>query len=463
MYSIYADNVCIADDLWLEEPYVVLDPTLVMEENAAGSFEFTLPVGSVGYSLVQRWNTTIQILKDSKPIWKGRVFSEDRDANNNRVLSAEGSYAFLNDTTQPFKQYKGKTVEYYFKQLIEIHNAKVGENRKLLVGNVTVTAETPADTLWQTNYDTTMSKIQELIDEYEGYIQIRYEGDFTYIDYLKDYPRRSEQEVRFGTNLLDYTASFDLSSMATVIVPLGKAKSNSSIKGMTEYLTVTSVNKYQGKGSPYVVDETAVSNFGWIENVVNFNDVDNATKLLKEAKKWFKDAKYDEMSIEANALDLKRLGASTDSFGLLDEVRIISEPHGVDRYLPITKIDMNLWALDGATYTFGKNVKTTLTKLDNDINNAIVKRATGTVIDASDSGFLGSGTTDENGRCVIDTTTAFEGMDVISYEVFLTPYSNSALYVSERNVSENYFVVSGNANVGFAWEIKGLSLRDVEE
>lgn len=463
MYSIYADDICIADDMWLEEPYIVINPNLVLEENAAGSFEFTLPVGSVGYSMVQRWNTTIRIDKDDKTIWKGRVFSEDRDIDNNRVLTAEGSYAFLNDTTQPFKQYKGKSVKDYFTQLIKVHNDKVGDNRKLIVGEVTVEAEVQADTLWQTNYDITMDKIRDLIDEYEGYIQIRYNGADTYIDYLKDYPRRSDQTVSFGTNLLDYTASFDLSAMATVIVPLGKAKTNSSIKGMTEYLTVTSVNKYQGKGSPYVVDETAVSNFGWIEEVVNFHDIDNATKLLKEAKKWFKSAKYDDMSIEANAVDLKRLGASADSFGLLDEVHIVSEPHGVDRWLPITKIDMNLWEIDTATYTFGKDVKTTLTKIDNTINNAIVKRVTGTSISATDSGFLGSGMTDETGECVIDTTEAFDGMDVISYEVFLTPYANTALYVSERNISENYFVVKGNANVGFAWEIKGLSLRDSEE
>jgi hypothetical protein len=163
MYSIKADGITIADDQFIDERYTVIDPVLRLDENEAGKLEVTLPPECVGYSIIQRMNTTLSVWRgENDCIWMGRVISEDRDFNNHKALAAEGALAWLNDTTQPFKLYKKLTVKQYLKKLLDIHNSKVGENRRIELGEVTVVPEDPNSTRWVTNWETTLTYIKDL-------------------------------------------------------------------------------------------------------------------------------------------------------------------------------------------------------------------------------------------------------------------------------------------------------------
>lgn len=460
MYSIRADGITIADDQFIDERYTVIDPVLRLEENEAGKLELTLPPECIGYSIVQRMNTTLSVWRnDTECLWTGRVISEDRDFNNHKSLIAEGALAWLNDTMQPFKLYQKITVKEYLKKLLDIHNGKVGANRRIELGEVTVETENVNSTRWTTNWDTTLSYIKALNQAYHGHIRIRYDGASAMMDYLKDYPKVAEQRVAYGSNLLDCTFSNDLTDLATVCIPLGKSKSKSSIEGETEYTTCASANG----GSPYVLQEAAVSSFGWIEKTVNFNEIEKPADLLKEAKKWLSNNSVnDETSIEATAIDLNRFGVdNVPALDLLDNVEFVSEPHGVITMLPITEIELPLYEIDNAVYTFGESVKTKLTKINNDMNNAIIQNVTGHAV-TPDTSYTGSDTLDSNGSCTVDVTVLFSGMDVVSYQVFLSSYSaqssSSSLYVSSRTTSE--FVVKGDPGASFAWEIKGIVVRE---
>lgn len=460
MYSIRADGVTIADDQFIDEMYTVIDPVLHLDENEAGKLEITMPPACVGYSIVQRMNTTLSVWRgDFDCIWMGRVISEDRDFNNHKSLVAEGALAWLNDTMQPFKLYSKITVQQYLQKLLDIHNSKVGANRKILLGEVTVVPENVNNTRWVTNWDTTLSYIKELNQAYHGHIHMRYTGSEVYMDYLKDYPKTSEQRVAYGSNLLDCTFSNDLTDMVTVCVPLGKTKSKSSIEGESEHITCASANN----GSPYVMRQEAVSSFGWIEKVVNFNEIEKPADLLKEAKTWLSNnAVNDETSIEATAIDLNRFGiADVPALDLLDNVRFESEPHGVITTLPITSIEIPLYEIDNAVYTFGESLKQKLTKINNTVNNEIIQRVTGSTV-TPDTTYTGSDTIGSNGECVVSVDILFTGMDVVSYQVFLSAYSamssSAALYVSSR--TEHEFVVKGDPGASFAWEIKGIVVRE---
>ena len=460
MYSIRADGITIADDQFIDERYTVIDPVLNMEENEAGKLEVTLPPECIGYSIVQRMNTTITVWRgDTECIWVGRVVSEDKDFNNHKTLTAEGALAWLNDTMQPFKQYKKLQVKNYIQKLLDIHNSKVGENRRILLGEVTVEVEDVNKTRWVTNWDTTLSYIKALNQAYHGHIRIRSDGTHVFLDYLKDYPKTSDQKVAYGSNLLDCTFSNDLSEMVTVCIPLGKAKSKSSIDGETEYVTCASANG----GSPYVMRQAAVSNYGWIEKTVNFSDIESPSELLKEAKTWLSEnSRNDETSIEATAIDLNRFGiADVSALDLLDNVMFESEPHGVITVLPITAIELPLYEIDNAIYRFGEDLKTKLTKMNNEVNNAIIQNITGKAVEA-DTTYTGSDTLDETGTCVVNVMVLFSDIDVVSYQVFLSSYSalsaSSALYVNSRTTTE--FVVKGDPGASFAWEIKGIVVRD---
>ena len=69
-------------------------------------------------------------------------------------------------------------------------------------------------------------------------------------------------------------------------------------------------------------------------------------------------------------------------------------------------------------------------------------------------GDIGHGITGYDGLCYVDIDSIFaETIDTIQqYYVFLQPYSDKPLYIKEKN--ENYFVVYGEPNTEFDWEIK---------
>lgn len=443
MYSIKADSITIMNDQFVDEPFFMIEPELTLEENAAGSLAFSLTPNSVGYSVIQRMNTTLRYLSGNDILWEGRVVEEETIFDRTKRYTAEGALAYLNDTHQPLKSYKNKTVKSYVKSLLDVHNAKVGDNRKILLGDVTVDKTSS----WVTNWDKTFDKIKEIVDDYDAHIQIRYSGEARYLDILADYPRQSSQTVEFGINLLDFTSKRDLSSLATVCIPLGKAKKKSSVAGQTEYLTCN---------PPYVTNDVAVSNFGWIEEKVNFDYIDKVSDLKKAAQNWLSDAKYDEMSIEVKALDLKRLGMASDELRLLDEVRFKCPSHGLDRFFPLTRVVIRPYEIDNSEYTFGRDVTTDLTRINNAINNQLIKQGTKNTYDTS---FSGTATVDENETVVVNTSTLFADLDVIAYDVFLTPYSEtSKLYVSEKTLGS--FTVVGDSGATFYWELRNITVTE---
>ena len=126
MYSIYADGVCIYNDVFPLDNMKVVNPKLTLEDSAAGSLEMTLPPTNAAYDTIVRMVTDISVKKNGEEIWAGRALSESRDFWNNRVLYCEGELAFFNDSVQPPAEYAGKSVREYLDQLIAVHNGQVG-------------------------------------------------------------------------------------------------------------------------------------------------------------------------------------------------------------------------------------------------------------------------------------------------------------------------------------------------
>ena len=141
MYSIYADGVCIYNDVFPLDNMKVVNPKLTLEDSAAGSLEMTLPPTNAAYDTIVRMVTDISVKKNGEEIWAGRALSESRDCWLILVLYGEGERAFFNDSVQPPAEYAGKSVREYLDQLIAVHNGQVGENRRFAIGAVTVVDE----------------------------------------------------------------------------------------------------------------------------------------------------------------------------------------------------------------------------------------------------------------------------------------------------------------------------------
>lgn len=370
MYSIYADGICIYNDAFALDNMKVIDPKLTLEDNAAGSLSMTLPPSNIGYGTIVRMVSDISVTKNGEEIWAGRVLSEDKDFWNNRVLYCEGELAFLNDTTQPPAEYYGLTVRGFLETLINIHNSKVADDKQFTIGSVTVTDSD--DPLYRyTNYEKTIECINEkLVKKLGGHLRIRKVDGVRYLDYLADYPNTNSQIIEFGKNLLDFTRKWDLTEFATVIVPLGNRLDESPIEALDAYLTVESVNN----GSLYVQSSEAVASYGWIEKVIHWDDVSSASSLLSKAEAYLSDIQFDNMSIELSALDLHYLDVNYETVKLLDELRVVSKPHGMDRYFPVTKLEIPLDSPEKTLFKLGDTIKTSLTSVNNQINTNILQK-----------------------------------------------------------------------------------------
>lgn len=377
MYKISIDGLFIFDDITPLEDYKLINPKLTLAVNSSGNLSFKMPPSNRGYAAGRRLSSVVIVYKNSNKnvdedveYWRGRIVTESVDMLGNRDIYCEGELAYLNDTHQPQANYAGMgiSVRTFLENLIQNHNDAVsGEagmslpNKKFRVGNVTVTdtGETGQDTIYRmTNWETTWDCIQDkLIDRLGGYLYLRKVYDplmdqvVTYIDYLKD-PKTpaNPQKIEFGKNLIDFTRNFDGSTIKTVIVPFGAALEEERIPGLTSYLDVKSVNN----NSLYVYNQSMVDVWGWIEEVVHWDDVTKPQNLLNKARAYLTSTQFEYMVIDVNAIDLNRLNPDISSLEVGTVVNVTSDVHNLNMDMVVSKAVLRLDDPSQDEYTLGK-------------------------------------------------------------------------------------------------------------
>lgn len=124
---------------------LLISPTLTREAGKAGSFEFTLPLGNVAHSALQKLKTIIEVEQDGAPIWRGRVMSHDMDFYLRQKVYCEGELAYLNDTALTPYQYQNISIREFLENVIRNHNSQTDKYKAFAVGNVTVFADGPQE------------------------------------------------------------------------------------------------------------------------------------------------------------------------------------------------------------------------------------------------------------------------------------------------------------------------------
>ena len=244
-----------------------------------------------------------------------------------------------------------------FTEYIKNHNSQVDDYKKFEIGEVTVTDHNDYIYCF-TNMQSTMTEIKEdLVDDYGGFVRVRYDNGKKRIDYIKDSPRISPQTIELGKNLIDFTSNIDCSDIATVVIPLGAKLDTQEVEGLDARLTVKSVND----DKDYIENTIAVSNYGRIVKVVKWDDVTTPSTLKTKCEKYIKDYQFDNVVVQAKAVDFGYFSNKVEKFQMLDSVRIVSEKHGMDRYFMLTKMKLNLNNPENDVFTFGKTIKISLT------------------------------------------------------------------------------------------------------
>ena len=332
LYSPYLQN---------HEEYQIIDPTWTEEVNKAGSLEFTILPGHCLYSSYKKLSTILDITDDSGNdiLWRGRILNDQKDFYLKKQVYCEGSLAFLLDSVVRPYNYKSTTIDAWFSDMIKNHNSQVDTEKQFINGGCdTFSYKVSTST---NDYSQTLDALQDKVNALGGYLKL----DNKILSWSASSGQISDQVIRFGENLLDFTDYIDGADVYTVLIPLGKTTDDVA-------LTIKTANN----GKDYLESDTGIALFGRIVKTATYSEIEDAKELKKQGMSDLLDNIKLAVTITVTAADLSYLDADVKSIRCGDYVRIISPPHEIDSYFQCTKIVHYLDAPEKNEYTFGRSM-----------------------------------------------------------------------------------------------------------
>ena len=327
---------------------------VVKAVNAVDSFTFTIYPDNAGYDKLKPLTTSVTVTDDStgKDVFIGRVLkcpdSMDEQGLICKSVTCEGRLGWLYDSVQPYAEYKVVGVRTVLASFISKHNAQVGDDKPISVGQVTVTGEN--NYTYSVNWVSTMDAISEqLVEKFGGEIQLRDQDGKVYIDYLEHIGHGTDTKIELAVNLKTISREVDETSVITRLYPLG-AKATDSEKR----LTIGSVNG----GKDYIEDSALVAKYGVISGTQTWDDVTQASILKTKATAYLKSANKAKKQYKITAVDLSTIDMNFEQFELGCWYRVVNPLMEIDEDLRIIGITINLDNPEQSELTFGDKFET---------------------------------------------------------------------------------------------------------
>lgn len=401
MYDIYAYPYGNPDaKLLLYRPNdpqaLVLSPKLTREVSKGGSLVFTMTRDHAQYDMLQKLSTVVQVRRDGKEIWRGRVLKHEADFYNRRVVYCEGALSYFNDSSITPFNYKG-TLRQFLQHLIDAHNDQVKSKMKCFqLGTVTaalgnlVVQFGDAD---QYGVGEDYGKVWDILDKlvlkvFGGYFYCSFDAAtgynvLNYCDQAVEAKRQTAQKIEYGRNLLNLSETTDATDLYTRIYPIGSKHTVDTSKwyyklmwwrdpskdkheerwGIMETDAATVAQYLPASGYSYNLEEgwiqndTAVQKFGIITRIVEL-DTDSANDTFAAGVQALQQNYAMKTSYVIRAVDLVDAGYDTDRLDFSMYSHIISKPHSVDAVMLCTKLVEPLEKPAQKEFTFGMTRRT---------------------------------------------------------------------------------------------------------
>lgn len=327
---------------------------IVKAVNAVDSFTFTIYPDNAGYDKLKPLTTSVTVTDDStgKDIFIGRVLkcpdSMDEQGLICKSVTCEGRLGWLYDSVQPYVEYKMVGISTVLSSFLSKHNAQVGADKRIELGQVTVTASN--NYTYTANWDKTMDVIADkLIGKFGGEIQLRDKDGKVYIDYLEHIGHGTDTTIELAVNLKTISREVDETAVITRLYPLGAKLTDSEKR-----LTIGSVNG----GKDYIEDSALVAKYGVISGTQTWDDVTQASILKTKATAFLKSANKAKKQYKITAVDLSTIDMNFEQFELGCWYRIVNPLMGIDEDLRIIGITINLDSPEQSELTFGDKFET---------------------------------------------------------------------------------------------------------
>ena len=447
MYRINYDTFLLHDlQVPSEHGYYLLNPKLKEEVNKIAELEFEINSTHPNFSRLEHLVPSIELKKNSKTIFKGRIIKEQQNMNKSKQVTCESILAFLFDSVVRPYSFQGKPEDLLI-QFVENHNSQVDVDKQFKVGKTTGANLDPNEYINRsnTNYSNTYDEIQDKLLNIGGYFYVRYEDDGNYLDWVDDFTDDvgqivSLQTIEFGNNLKDITIENDASNTYSVVIPLGAEVTNED--GTKSRLTIESVND----GLDYLINEDALNKYGWIVAPIKdttWNDVTVADNLKTKGQELLdQQGVMLKSTLELNAIDLNVVDGNIDDFEMYQYIRVQSTPHNISAAYLLTKKETPLTKPENMTITLGET-KNTLTGIQ--MNNDKVIENVGTMIaDYEVNKELVNQEIDEIRQEVNNNTTLIEQTDEQIRLDVSNEYVSTGTFDEFRETTETQFTVQSD-------------------
>ena len=182
--------------------------------------------------------------------------------------------------------------------------------------------------------------------------------------------------VGINPKVAERLSGADFDGDQVVVIPTGgrvKIQSTPALKDLKDFDPKTDYST-EGKTGVRLLAKGAATQrqMGEISNLITDMTLKGATE-----PEIARAVKHSMVVIDAAKHKLDYLNANVEAVKLLDEIRVISRPHGLDRVFPVTKLEIPLDSPENTKFTLGDTVQTSLTSVNNQISAAILEKIEG--------------------------------------------------------------------------------------
>lgn len=363
MYRVLYGNEVLHDPR--DQNRMLTDAKAELAVNEAGELSFAVNRDHPIYALLQPMNKDQEVVleQDGTELFRGRILYMREDFYGGLSVKCEGELSYLNDVTlRPYSTLDTgvpSSVDGYFAWLVSQYNLKTEERFRFTVGTNQGWELDENNYIFRENGErpnVAQEMKEKLLQTLGGYVRIRRAGGLRTIDYLSSGDKASSQRIEFGSNLLDFTRERDWADYYTVIIPIGAAPETDD-GSESQKIDITGEPDRELAGGLYkqgdrIIDLEAAGKYGYIERVVEFEDVTLTKNLVDKGARELRNVQVGDV-LEMTAVDLHMLNPYIKPIYVGDFVRATSKPHGYDEWFICSKLTIDVSDPSNNTFTLG--------------------------------------------------------------------------------------------------------------
>ncbi|HJA28470.1 MAG TPA: phage tail protein [Candidatus Olsenella pullicola] len=357
MYRVYLGGALAFDAL--EDDSVVVSASISQAINAAAYLDMELSPAARPEA-----GQSAEVLWDGARLFHGRVTEVEQRADGTWAASAVSDLDRLNDVLVPPHSTDGGTgsecpgtLSGYVRWLAETFNARQGGGFRVDVGtNQADLLREGALSLEDDSWPTVAAALEDHVLALGGYVDWEPHATSGTLSVWSDLHEASAQLVDLGANVTDISVTRSVEGRATAIVPhSGSGEGEVTLAGLTaaERQLVSNAGMSLTAGGDGIMDPASVSEWGYREERVEMGGVSSRADLVRAAIARLRTMAGPQVTVECRAVDMALYREDMAHLRVGQAVRVRAEPLGVDEYLAVQEMSLDLMDPAQTTYVLG--------------------------------------------------------------------------------------------------------------